>query len=109
MPSGRADRIARAYSSVCSRPGTTSGSYPAQDRGLGFDVGPLLEPAVQALLLALLQVIPHAGQRAAGVQLGYRVEAGREVLGGRPLPRLDLADHVVRDVGLGGQVLLGQA
>ena len=75
---------------------------PAQDRGLGFDVGPLLEPAVQALLLALLQVIPQAGQRAAGVQLGYRVEAGREVLGGRPLPRLDLADHVVRDVGQGG-------
>ena len=30
---------------------------PAQDRGLGFDVGPLLEPAVQALLLSLLQVI----------------------------------------------------
>ena len=27
LPSGRADRIARAYSSVCSRPGTTSGSY----------------------------------------------------------------------------------
>ncbi len=63
----------------------------------------------QALLLALLQVIPQPGQRAAGVQLGYRVEAGREVLGGWPLPRLDLADHVVRDVGLGGQVLLGQA
>ncbi len=63
---------------------------PAQDRGLGFDAGPLLEPAVQALLVALLQVIPQAGQRAAGVQLGYRVEAGREVLGGRPLPRLDL-------------------
>jgi len=35
---------------------------PAQDRGLGFDVGPLLEPAVQALLLALLQVVPQAGQ-----------------------------------------------
>ncbi len=31
---------------------------PAQDRGLGFDVGPLLEPAVPALFLALLQVIP---------------------------------------------------
>ena len=53
---------------------------PAQDRGLGFDAGPLLEPAVQALFLALLQVIPQAGQRAAGVQLGYRVQAGREVL-----------------------------
>ena len=52
---------------------------PAQDRGLGFDAGPLLEPAVQ-LLLALLQVIPQAGHRAAGVQLGCRVEAGREVL-----------------------------
>ena len=59
--------------------------------------------------MALLQVIPQAGQRAAGVQLGYRVEAGREVLGGRPVPRLDLADHVVRDGGPGGQVLLGQA
>jgi len=82
---------------------------PAQDRGPGFDAGPLLEPAVQALLVALLQVIPQAGQRAAGVQLRYRVEAGREVLGGRPLPRLDLADHVVRDGGPGGQVLLGQA
>ena len=34
---------------------------PAQDRGLGFDVGPLLEPAVQALLLVLLQVVPQAG------------------------------------------------
>ena len=45
----------------------------AQDHGLGFDVGPLLEPAVQALLLALLQVIPQAGKRAAAVQLGYRV------------------------------------
>ena len=54
---------------------------PAQDRGLGFDAGPLLEPAVQALPLAPLQVIPQAGQRAAGVQLGYRVEAGREVPG----------------------------
>ena len=75
---------------------------PAQDRGLGFDVGPLLEPAVQALFLALLQVIPQAGQRAAGVQLRCRVEAGREVPGGRPLPRLDLADHVVRDGGPGG-------
>ena len=82
---------------------------PAQDRGLGFDVGPLLEPAVQALLVALLQVIPQPGQRAAGVHLGYRVQAGREVLGGRPVPRLDLADHVVRDGGPGGQVLLGQA
>ncbi len=50
---------------------------PAQDRGLGFDAGPLLEPAVQALPLALLQVLPQAGQRAAGVRLGYRVEAGR--------------------------------
>ena len=59
---------------------------PAQDRGLGFDVGPLLEPAVPALLLALLQVIPQAGQGPAGVQLGYRVQAGREVPGGRPLP-----------------------
>ena len=46
---------------------------------------------------------------ASRVQLGYRVEAGREVLSRRPLPRLDLADHVVRDVGPGGQVLLGQA
>ena len=27
VPAGRALRIARAYSSVCSRPGTTSGSY----------------------------------------------------------------------------------
>ena len=82
---------------------------PAQHRGPGFDAGPLLEPAVQALLVALLQVVPQAGQGAAGVQLGYRVQAGREVPGGRPLPRLDLADHVVRDVGPGGQVLLGQA
>ena len=60
---------------------------PAQDRGPGFDAGPLLEPAVQALLAALLQVIPQAGQRAAGVQLGYRVEAGREILSRGPLPR----------------------
>src|SRR5580704_9932159 len=44
---------------------------PAQDRGLGFNVGPLLEPAVQALLVALLQVVPQAGQRAARIQLGY--------------------------------------
>ena len=57
---------------------------------------------------ALLQVIPQAGQRAAGVQLRYRVQAGREVLSGRPVPRLDLADHVVPDGGPGGQVLLGQ-
>ena len=56
---------------------------PAQDGGLGFDAGPLLEPAVQALLVALLQVVPQAGQGAAGVQLRYRVQAGREVLGGR--------------------------
>ena len=82
---------------------------PAQDRGPGLDACPLLEPAAQALLVALVQVIPQARQRAAGVQLGYRVHAGREVLGGRPLPRLDLADHVVRHVGPGGQVLLGQA
>jgi hypothetical protein len=40
---------------------------PAQDRGLGFDAGPRLEPAVRALLAALLQVVPQAGQRAAGV------------------------------------------
>ena len=82
---------------------------PAQHRGLGFDAGPLPGPAVQALLAALLQVIPQAGQRAAGAQLGYRVEAGREVLSRGPLPRLDRADHVVRDGGPGGQVLLGQA
>ena len=109
LPSGRADRIARAYSLVWSRPGTTSGSY--QRRTVAWDsmLGPLLEPAVQPLLVALLQVLPQAGQRAAGVQLGYRVQAGREVPGGRPLPRLDLADHVVRDGGPGGQVLLGQA
>ena len=56
---------------------------PAQHRGPGFDAGPLLEPAGQALLVASLQVIPQAGQRAAGVQLGYRVEAGREVPGER--------------------------
>ncbi len=31
-----------------------------------------------------------------------KIEAGREVLGRRALPRLDLADHVVRDVGPGG-------
>ncbi len=43
--------------------------------------------------MALLQVIPQAGQRAADVQLGYRVEAGREVLGGHPLD----ADHVIVD------------
>ena len=49
---------------------------PAQDRGLGFDAGPLLEPAVLALLVALVQVIPQAGQRAAGVQLGDRVPGG---------------------------------
>jgi hypothetical protein len=59
---------------------------PAQDRGLGFDVGPLLEPAVQALTLAFLQVVPQAGQGAAGIQLGYRVETGREVLGGARSP-----------------------
>ena len=53
---------------------------PAQDRGPGLDAGPFLEPAVQALLPALLQVIPQPGQRAAGVQPGYCVEAGREVL-----------------------------
>ena len=58
--------------------GDDEGLVPAQDRGLGFDVGPLLEPAVQALPLALLQVVPQAGQGAAGVQLGYRVEAGGE-------------------------------
>ena len=59
---------------------------PAQDRGLGFDAGPLLEPAVPALLVALLQVIPQPGQRAAGVQLGYRVQAGREVPGRAAAP-----------------------
>jgi hypothetical protein len=42
--------------------------------------------AVQALLVALLQVIPQAGQRAAGVQLGYRVEAGRESSAGGRSP-----------------------
>jgi hypothetical protein len=67
-----------------------------------------LEPAVQALLLTLLQVVPQAGQCASRVELGYRVQAGREVLGGRALSRLDLADHVVRDVDQRGQVLLGQ-
>jgi hypothetical protein len=82
---------------------------PAQDRGLGLDVGPLLEPAVQAPLLALLQVVPQAGQGVAGFQPGYRVDAGREVLGRGALPRLDLADDVVGDVDQGGQVLLGQA
>jgi hypothetical protein len=29
-------------------------------------------------------VLPQAGQGASGVQLGDRVQAGREVLGGRP-------------------------
>jgi hypothetical protein len=71
-------------------------AVPAQDRGLGFDVGPLLEPAVQALLLALLQVLPQVGQGAAGVQLGYRVEclsaSGRDD-GGRLAAEVD---HLVR-------------
>ena len=52
-----------------------------------------------------LKVVPQAGRRAAGVQLGYRVEAGREVLGGWPLPRLDLADHVITDVDPGAEVI----
>jgi hypothetical protein len=39
---------------------------PAQDRGLGFDAGPLLEPAVPALLVALLQVVPQAGSARRG-------------------------------------------
>src|SRR5206468_1158173 len=88
--------------------GDDEGLVPAQDCGLGFAVGPFLEPAVQALLLAYFQVVPQAGQGAAGVELGYRVQAGREVLGRRPLPRLDLADHVVGDVDQDGQILLGQ-
>ena len=53
--------------------GHDEGLVPAQDGGLGFDVGPVLEPAVQALLLALLQVVPQAGQSATGVELGYCV------------------------------------
>jgi hypothetical protein len=58
--------------------GDDEGLVPAQDGGLGFDVGPLLEPAVQALLLALLQVLPQAGQGASGVQLGTASRRGRE-------------------------------
>ena len=109
FPSGRADRIARAYSSVCSRPGTTSGSYQRRTVAWASMPAHCWNQPYRRCLLALLQVIPQAGQRAAGVQLGYRVEAGREVLSRGPLPRLDLADHVVRDGGPGGQVLLGQA
>jgi hypothetical protein len=78
---------------------------PAQDRGLGFDVGPLLEPAVQALLVALLQVIPQPGQRGVrrraaarircrgrdrrGGELGHRWGRRREQRGGRG----DLVHH----------------
>jgi hypothetical protein len=38
-------------------------------------------------------VIPKPGQGAPGVQLGHRVEAGGEILGGRPIPRLDLSSE----------------
>jgi hypothetical protein len=37
------------------------------------------------------------------------VPNSREVLGGRPFSRFDLADHVVRDIGPGSKVLLRQA
>jgi hypothetical protein len=56
--------------------GDDEGLIPAQDRGLGFDAGPFLEPAVQALLLALLQVLPQAGQGTAGVQPGAASRRG---------------------------------
>ena len=45
---------------------------PAQDRGLGFDAGPLLEPAIQALLLALATSSsrPDADECRAAGRLG---------------------------------------
>jgi hypothetical protein len=55
LPSGRALRIAGVLFGL-RQAGDDEWLVPAQDRGLGFDVGPRLEPAVQALLLALLQV-----------------------------------------------------
>jgi hypothetical protein len=58
--------------------GNDEGVVPAQDGGLGFDAGPFPEPAVLALLVVLLQVVPQAGQDAPRVQLGYCIEAGRE-------------------------------
>src|SRR5947209_4997697 len=49
-----------------------------------LDVGPLLEPAVQALLLALLQVLPQAGQGTPGVQARVPRRGGT----GRAIARL---------------------
>jgi hypothetical protein len=40
----------------------------------------------QRRTVAWAWMLPQAGQGACGVQLGDRVEAGREVLGRRPLP-----------------------
>ena len=109
VPVGAADRIARAYSSVCSRPGTTSGSYQRRTVAWASMSAHSWNQPYRRCLWPFFRWSRRRVSAPRGVQLGYRVEAGREVLGGRPLPRLDLADHVVRDGGPGGQVLLGQA
>ena len=56
--------------------GDDEGLVPAQDCGLGFDVGPLLEPAVQALFVALgavtagVRVVPGVSCLTAGSRIG---------------------------------------
>ena len=109
LPSGRALRIARAYSSVWSRPGTTSGSYQRRTVAWASMSAHSWNQPYRRCFWPFFRWSHRRVRAPRGVQHGYRVQAGREVLGRRPLPRLDLADHVVRDVGPGGQVLLGQA
>jgi hypothetical protein len=57
---------------------------PAQDRGLGFDVGPFLKPAVQALLLALFRW-SHRRVRAPRVSRSGTASSrdGKSSAGGR--------------------------
>src|SRR5580704_16506575 len=57
LPSRRALRIARGILFGLQQAGDDERLVPAQDRSLGFDIGPLLELAVQALFLALPQVV----------------------------------------------------
>ena len=58
---------------------------PAQDRGPGFDAGPLLEPAVPALPVALSSGDPAAGsaRRGCPVRVPRPGGAGRPQPGGR--------------------------
>ncbi len=103
-------RIARAYASVCSSPGTTAKLEVPQAAGVGLVVGPGLEPArVRALAQVVLEDLAERGQGAVAVQFRDALTRLGQGLRGCPGAVFHLANLRAGQVDTGAQFLRGQA